>query len=316
MLPDETRRAVVTEDLADPMHRSPVDSRHPAARDPLNDPERADDSDRWAAEERRTDEPLDAVGADADRADVDRTDVDRADVDRTDVDRADADPLDRAGYDDTSADGAVFDDDERSDVTRDDPDGRNPDLDRDGLDADATRADLDQDETQRRDPDLDDDTRHDGQGGHDTALGDETRDAPGHDDDLTDDQGHHDLTRDDTTHDTAAVGSTAAIASTGHTSTGGDRAAGERTALFGAAEAEGFRDRWRELQIAFVDEPRSAVQNADELVAEVMQTLAGMFAASKQELEGQWRRDGEVETEDLRLALQRYRSFFDQLLRT
>lgn len=307
MLPDETRRAVVTEDLADPMHRSSDDPRHPAAHDPLNDPERADDSDRWAADEHRTDEPLDADSTD--RAD----DTDGADgTDRADgADHRAADPLDRAGYDDTSADGAVFDDD-RSDATRDDPD--RDDSDRDDLDGDATRADLDQDQTQRRD--ADGGTGYDGLGGHDTTAADETRH-----DELGRDNQTHDLTRADATHngvghDAAAVGSTAAIASTGRTGTGDDRASGEPTALFGADEAEGFRDRWRELQIAFVDEPRSAVQNADELVAEVMQTLAGMFAASKQELEGQWRRDGEVETEDLRLALQRYRSFFDQLLRT
>ena len=84
--------------------------------------------------------------------------------------------------------------------------------------------------------------------------------------------------------------------------------------LFDRNKAEEFRSRWTELQVAFVDEPRRAVQQADELVAEVMQTLAATFAEHKRALEAQWRREGSAETEDLRLALRRYRSFFDHLL--
>jgi hypothetical protein len=84
--------------------------------------------------------------------------------------------------------------------------------------------------------------------------------------------------------------------------------------LFKGDQVQEFRTRWLQLQTAFVDEPRQAVQQADELVAEVMQTLAATFAEHKRELEGQWRREGRAETEELRLALRRYRSFFDQLL--
>jgi hypothetical protein len=86
------------------------------------------------------------------------------------------------------------------------------------------------------------------------------------------------------------------------------------TQLFKGDQVQEFRTRWLQLQTAFVDEPRRAVQQADELVAEVMQTLAATFAEHKRELEQQWRREGTAETEELRLALRRYRSFFDQLL--
>lgn len=86
------------------------------------------------------------------------------------------------------------------------------------------------------------------------------------------------------------------------------------TPLFKGDQVQEFRTRWLRLQTAFVDEPRRAVQQADELVAEVMQTLAATFAEHKRELEQQWRREGTAETEELRLALRRYRSFFDQLL--
>ncbi|MCX5084114.1 hypothetical protein [Streptomyces sp. NBC_00401] len=86
--------------------------------------------------------------------------------------------------------------------------------------------------------------------------------------------------------------------------------------LLTTADAEGFRDRWNKVQGTFVDEPREAVQSADALVTEVMQTLATTFAEQKQGLEGQWKSGEEANTEDLRKALQHYRSFFNRLLTT
>jgi hypothetical protein len=74
------------------------------------------------------------------------------------------------------------------------------------------------------------------------------------------------------------------------------------------------RSRWEKIQGGFVDEPRRAVEEADTLVAELMQQLADSFAQERKGLEGQWDRGDEVSTEDLRIALQRYRSFFDRLL--
>jgi hypothetical protein len=68
------------------------------------------------------------------------------------------------------------------------------------------------------------------------------------------------------------------------------------------------------VQTAFVDEPRHAVEEADKLVATVMQRLADGFAGERANLEKQWDRGDNVSTEDLRVALQRYRSFFDRLL--
>ncbi|MEV5205220.1 hypothetical protein [Streptomyces sp. NPDC053720] len=82
------------------------------------------------------------------------------------------------------------------------------------------------------------------------------------------------------------------------------------------SEQEEFRGRWQRIQGAFVDDPREAVGAADTLVAEVMQALARTFSDHKQALEGQWQRGEEVATEDLRVALQRYRSFFNRLLKT
>jgi hypothetical protein len=86
------------------------------------------------------------------------------------------------------------------------------------------------------------------------------------------------------------------------------------TALFAEEEASGLRQRWLDVQTEFVDDPRQAVQRADALVAELMQQLAETFASERSDLEQQWDRGGEVSTEDLRIALRRYRSFFDRLL--
>lgn len=86
--------------------------------------------------------------------------------------------------------------------------------------------------------------------------------------------------------------------------------------LFGTDEVNRFRGRWRELQADFVDDPTKAVQGADQLVDEVMRALSDVFAEHKRELEDQWRGEGASETEELRVALRRYRSFFDRLLNT
>jgi hypothetical protein len=79
-------------------------------------------------------------------------------------------------------------------------------------------------------------------------------------------------------------------------------------------ELEGMLAQWKDIQAEFVDEPRIAVQNADALVAELMQRLAQMFASERQELESRWAGGDEVSTEDLRRGLRRYRSFFERLL--
>src|SRR5713101_2190089 len=84
--------------------------------------------------------------------------------------------------------------------------------------------------------------------------------------------------------------------------------------LFPNNELENLRNRWNEIQTAFVDEPRKAVEQADGLVASAMKRLAEVFAEERSKLEKQWDRGDTVSTEDLRVALQRYRSFFHRLL--
>ena len=84
--------------------------------------------------------------------------------------------------------------------------------------------------------------------------------------------------------------------------------------LLPEAEVAELRMRWDQVQTGFVDEPRRSVENADALVAEAMRRLAEIFAAERAQLESQWDRGDDVSTEDLRVALQRYRSFFGRLL--
>lgn len=84
--------------------------------------------------------------------------------------------------------------------------------------------------------------------------------------------------------------------------------------LFHDEEGRGFRTRWEAIQTGFVDEPRTAVEQADALVAAMMKRLAEVFSDERKSLEAQWGRGDNVSTEDLRIALKRYRSFFEKLL--
>ena len=88
----------------------------------------------------------------------------------------------------------------------------------------------------------------------------------------------------------------------------------EQTALFSPDEATNLRGQWDSVQVGFVDEPRQAVEKADALVAGAMKRLAEMFAAERERLEKQWDRGDSVSTEELRVALRRYRAFFGRLL--
>ena len=87
-----------------------------------------------------------------------------------------------------------------------------------------------------------------------------------------------------------------------------------RDPLLPADRTSGYRERWEDIQSRFVDDPRSSVEQADALVIEVVQDLQTTFGTERTTLEDQWQRGDDVQTEDLRVALQRYRTFFDRLL--
>jgi hypothetical protein len=86
------------------------------------------------------------------------------------------------------------------------------------------------------------------------------------------------------------------------------------TPFFSEVEIGDLRSRWNNIQAEFVDEPRRSVEQADQLVAAAMQRLAEGFANERASLEQQWESGDNVSTEDLRIALQRYRTFFGRLL--
>ena len=89
---------------------------------------------------------------------------------------------------------------------------------------------------------------------------------------------------------------------------------GVQAALFPDTEISAFRTRWEAIQTGFVDEPKAAVSEADALVGQVVSRLTDVFGRERTTLEQQWDRGDQVSTEDLRLALRKYRSFFDRLL--
>ena len=89
---------------------------------------------------------------------------------------------------------------------------------------------------------------------------------------------------------------------------------GEKEGIFSRDEVNQLRPKWNAIQTKFIDEPRQSVEEADGLVASTIQRLAESFATERAKLESQWAKGDDVSTEDLRLALRRYRSFFDRLL--
>jgi hypothetical protein len=93
-----------------------------------------------------------------------------------------------------------------------------------------------------------------------------------------------------------------------------ERIADTTGALLPQDNVADFRSRWDRIQAGFVDEPRTAVQQADELVTETIDRLAETFASARNRLEGQWGSGDNVSTEDLRVALKKYRTFFEKLL--
>ncbi|MDT5015140.1 MAG: hypothetical protein QOD39_1300 [Mycobacterium sp.] len=84
--------------------------------------------------------------------------------------------------------------------------------------------------------------------------------------------------------------------------------------LLAEDDLSGLRSRWDDVQTAFVDDPAECVSKADELVAEVVDQLTAGFSETRSRLEAQWARGEDASTEDLRLALRRYREFFQRLL--
>jgi hypothetical protein len=114
----------------------------------------------------------------------------------------------------------------------------------------------------------------------------------------------------------AGVGQGTASSGTSGAAAAPGREAGEEEAiaLFTQNDARELQDQWDSVQAGFVDEPRRAVEQADKLVAATMKRMAEMFARERAKLEGQWDRGDNISTEDLRVALRRYRSFFKRLL--
>jgi len=113
-----------------------------------------------------------------------------------------------------------------------------------------------------------------------------------------------------TTADMAGAADQQAVETGGAKMARDDRA----TPLFSENETKDLHSRWDDIQTGFVDEPRRAVEQADELVAAAIKRLAEVFASERSNLEQQWDRGNDVSTEDLRVTLQRYRSFFSRLL--
>jgi hypothetical protein len=186
---------------------------------------------------------------------------------------------------------------------------------------------IDATETRTDDPGLVDETRgHDDLARDDLARDDLARGDVSRDDVSRGDVAHDDLARDagrddlnqpratDATADTATTAGTGATAGAGGVTGSTEADASEQRApLVPSDRADQFASRWNEVKGMFVDEPRKAVQQADALVGELLDDLERSFREQRQDIERGLEND-DTSTEDLRMALRRYRSFFDRLL--
>ena len=93
-----------------------------------------------------------------------------------------------------------------------------------------------------------------------------------------------------------------------------DTMEGDLAPLFEGDEAKKFRTRWLAIQSKFVDDPSASVKQADDLVSDVIKSVTMNFSNRRIALEQQWNAEENTSTEDLRMAIKRYRSFFDRLL--
>jgi hypothetical protein len=163
-----------------------------------------------------------------------------------------------------------------------------------------------------------DDQRTDDQVTDDQVTDDQMTDDQVTDDQVTDDQVTDDQVTDDRVTDDRVLHDEDAMVI-------GDEGVDERVGAGRQAESgatgarlldggDDWAGRWNEIQIRFVDEPQRSIEDADALVDEVIRQLTARFADERQHLERQWSAGSEPSTEDLRVALQRYRSFFDRLL--
>jgi len=194
-------------------------------------------------------------------------------------------------------------------------------------DTGLTTDELLSDDTPREKPGMSDTRERDDLAPDDMARDDLARDDLARDDLARDDMAHDDAARDDLAASRtnganaddlrgdpgATAGTTSASTGAGSGATPGDDTADERAPLVSRDRADQYASRWNEVKGMFVDEPRQAVQQADALVGDLLDDLEQLFRAQRQEIE-QGLDNDDTSTEDLRMALRRYRSFFDRLL--
>jgi hypothetical protein len=93
----------------------------------------------------------------------------------------------------------------------------------------------------------------------------------------------------------------------------GDAPAAQVETLWGDGRSQEYRDRWREVQLLFVDEPRAAAEQAESLVNDVVDAFTAALATQRETLAA-WQNADKHDTEELRMAVRRYREFLNRLL--
>ncbi len=84
---------------------------------------------------------------------------------------------------------------------------------------------------------------------------------------------------------------------------------------FSQEELGELQSRWKAIQVQFVDEPCSAVEQAEAFVAETSERVKQMLVDKQKVLGQQWLNHDEVTTEELRVIMQDYRTLLNQMLK-
>jgi hypothetical protein len=78
-------------------------------------------------------------------------------------------------------------------------------------------------------------------------------------------------------------------------------------------ESEELRSRWTSIQAQFVDQPCTSIEQADALIADAIERLSKALGIQQSQLRERWLNHDDVSTEELRLTLQEYRTFLNNL---
>jgi hypothetical protein len=111
---------------------------------------------------------------------------------------------------------------------------------------------------------------------------------------------------------TATPGFPAAEGSSGLAVGGGQRDATSQALVTDRSSETDLDERWHEIQMMFVDDPRGSVERAADLARDTLRDLSSLLQEREQSLRSAWQ-GTDVDTEELRTSLRGYRALVDRI---